>query len=170
MTSESGPGPFRLVRVAWDDPRAVALRQSMDLELVARYTTPDSPELQPGALAALAVDPADVRATVLVLDADATPIAHGAIRMLGGEWEVKRVIVAGDQRGRGVGRAVMVELEGLAWAGGARRVILQTGDRQPEAVALYRRLGYTPIPIYEPYVEAIPFSRCFEKISPGLLP
>ncbi|WP_255359407.1 hypothetical protein [Frondihabitans sp. PAMC 28766] len=41
--------------------------------------------------------------------------------------------------------------------------MLQTGDRQPDAVRLYERFGYTPIPVYEPYVEAIPFSLCYEK-------
>lgn len=34
---------------------------------------------------------------------------------------------------------------------------------QPEAVALYSKLGYTPISLFEPYATAIPFSLCFEK-------
>ena len=76
---------------------------------------------------------------------------------------MKRVIVVDGQRGRGIGRALMNRLEQIAAAGGARRLILQTGNRQPDAVALYERVGYTPIPIYEPYVETIPFSLCFEK-------
>ena len=66
--------------------------------------------------------------------------------------------------GRGIGRALMNHLEQLAIAGGAPRLILQTGDRQPDAVALYERVGYTPIPIYEPYIETIPNSFCFEKV------
>jgi hypothetical protein len=40
-----------------------------------------------------------------------------------------------------------------------------TGDRQPDAVRLYEREGYTPIPIFPPY-EELPFSRCFEKVLP----
>jgi len=47
---------------------------------------------------------------------------------------------------------------------GALRLILQTGSKQPDAVALYEKIGYTPIPIYEPYIEAIPHSFCFEKL------
>jgi hypothetical protein len=35
---------------------------------------------------------------------------------------------------------------------------------QPEVVARFARLGYTPIPLYEPYVETMPTSMCFEKI------
>jgi ribosomal protein S18 acetylase RimI-like enzyme len=104
-----------------------------------------------------------VLATVLVLDPDATAIAHGALRLLHGDWEVKRVIVAGNQRGRGVGRALMAELERIARAGQARRLVLQTGPRQPEAVSLYEALRYTPIPVYEPYAAALPDSFCFEK-------
>ena len=56
----------------------------------------------------------------------------------------------------------MAELERIAAERGAQRLILQTGDRQPEAVTLYERIGYTRIPIYAPYLE-ISFSQCFEK-------
>ena len=57
----------------------------------------------------------------------------------------------------------MLELERIARSADVRRLILQTGDRQPEAVGLYEALGYTPIPIYDPYAETMPFSLCFEK-------
>jgi GNAT superfamily N-acetyltransferase len=159
---------FTLDSVLWDDPRAVELRRLMDLEMTARYTDPDA-EPEPAEwvarrTAALAVHPEDVRATVLVLDADGTPLAHAVLRELRGDWEVKRVIVTAASRGRGIGRALMAHLEVLARAGGAPRLILQTGNRQPDAVALYEKVGYTPIPIYEPYVETIPFSLCYEKV------
>lgn len=55
-------------------------------------------------------------------------------------------------RGTGASRALMAELERLASARGAARLILQTGDRQPEAIALYQRIGYAPIEVFEPYV------------------
>ncbi|RFA19126.1 hypothetical protein B7R25_12960 [Subtercola boreus] len=138
----------------------------MDVEMGARYHTPGVP-MDPAVQAVLTLDPAEVSATVLVIADGAgagVPIAHAALRMLRGEWEVKRVIVDGGQRGLGVGRALMNELERIVReeAPGAPRMILQTGDRQPDAVALYTRLGYTPIPIYEPYIRAIPNSLCFE--------
>lgn len=159
----TGPG-FTLARVEWADPRAVDLRGRMDVEMRGRYTRPSSPALAEQVRRALTVDPADVLATVLALDREGTAIAHAALRTLRGEWEVKRVVVDSDHRGRGVGQAVMTELEAIARPRHARRLILQTGDRQPEAVALYERLGYTPIPIYQPYVLAIPFSLCFQKV------
>jgi len=159
---------FTFENVLWDDPRAVRLRAVMDAEMTVRYANytaePESDETKARRIASLAVDPADVRAVVLVLDDDGTPIAHAALRELRGDWEVKRVIVSDAHRGRGIARALMNELESLATAAGVGRLILQTGDRQPDAVAVYERVGYTPIPIYEPYVETIPNSLCFEKV------
>ena len=159
---------YRFEPVAWDDPRAVELRRLMDVEIFARYAAPvDAPEpaeIVERRRVALRVDPADVRATVLAIDPEGTPVAHAALRELRGDWEVKRVVVGPGERGRGLGRALMLELERIAAAAQVTRLILQTGDRQPDAVALYRALGYTPIPIYDPYAETMPFSMCFEKI------
>lgn len=154
-------------RTTWDDPRAVALRSAMDVEMNARYAARRGvdPALDREIVKALAVDPRDIVATVLISDGAGTPVAHAALRDLHGEREVKRVVVASSHRGLGLGRALMSELEAIALEGGARRLILQTGDQQPEAVSLYERLGYTPIPIYEPY-GAMTFSLCFEKALP----
>lgn len=150
--------------VSWTDERAVALQRILEEDLHGRYAH----HLQPGpgrdaALSALAVDPDDVQATVLAVSAENGPVGHAALRSLNGEWEVKRVVVLESERGRGVASMLMGQIEAIAARGGAPRVILQTGDRQPEAVALYSKLGYTPIPVYEPYATAIPFSLCFEK-------
>ena len=159
---------FTFENVSWDDHRAVRLRSVMDAEMSVRYANytrePEPAEVTARRMASLAVDPADVRAVVLVLDDDGTPIAHAALRELRGDWEVKRVIVSDAHRGRGIARALMNHLESLARAAGVSRLILQTGDRQPDAVAVYERVGYSPIPIYEPYVETIPNSLCFEKV------
>lgn len=159
---------YTFENVHWDDARAVHLRSVMDAEMALRYAgytaEPESEQTRARRVASLAVDPADLRAVVLAVDQDGTAIAHAALRVLRGDWEVKRVIVAEGNRGRGLARALMNRLETLAREGGARRLVLQTGDRQPDAVAVYERVGYTPIPIYEPYVETIPNSLCFEKV------
>jgi GNAT superfamily N-acetyltransferase len=161
--SASSAPTFRLEHVEWDDPRAVELRRLMVVEMDLRYSVPGRAGNSDDINKALAVDPADVRATVLALDADGTPIGHAALRVLNGEREVRRVIVSGDQRGRGVGTALMAEVERVAREEGAARIILQTGEKQPESVAMYGRLGYTRIPVYEPYVASMPNSLCFEK-------
>ncbi|MBC7724165.1 MAG: GNAT family N-acetyltransferase [Burkholderiaceae bacterium] len=159
------PNPaFRFVRVDYVDPRAVALRAVMDEEMTERYHFPGDPPMSDTVARALAVDTAHIAATVLVIDGTGDAIAHAALRRHGGEWEVKRVIVRGAARGRGAGRSLMTELERIARSQGATRLILQCGDRQPEAVALYTGLGFTPIPVYEPYLSGIPNSLCFEKV------
>ena len=163
--STSAPTPLHLERVAFDDPRAVALRDAMDAEMTVRYPRDvvDPVDVVEARTAALTVHPENVRATVLLLDDGGAAVGHALVQDRDGEWEVKRVVVADGQRGRGVGRRLMAEIEAVAREGGAHRLILQTGDRQPDAVALYEKIGFTRIPTYEPYVTTIPQSICFEK-------
>ena len=165
------PAPHvpEIQHVEWTDPRAVAMRALMDAEMHVRYglDSPADAELSAEIERALAVDETTVVDTVLLVD-EGVAVAHAGLRMLstdsGQEWEVKRVIVDGSQRGRGLGRAVMTEIIAIARRGGARRLILQAGDRQPEAVGLYTSLGFTPIPVYAPYAEVMPQSLCFELV------
>lgn len=167
MNERPTPPALTVEHVDWNDPRAQALRDSMEVEMSARYADKNSalsPEEEDALHRALSVDPALVFVTVLISDTDGVPVGHAALRDLGGEWEMKRVIVDASRRGAGIGALLMTELEAAARKGGARRIILQTGDRQPEAVRLYERSGYTPIPIYEPYVSTIPFSLCYELV------
>jgi GNAT superfamily N-acetyltransferase len=105
--------------VAWTDPRAVALREVMDAEMQVRYglDDPADAELTAAIHRALAVDEATVMDTVLLVD-DGVAVAHAGLRMLetdsGSEWEIKRVIVDGTRRGRGLGRTLMAEVARVA--------------------------------------------------------
>ncbi|GMA24445.1 N-acetyltransferase [Luteimicrobium album] len=161
-------GDVRLVTVDWDDPRAVALRAAMDAEVGPRYADRRRPreaaryESVPGTQ----VDPAELVATLLALDAGGEAVGHAALRRLDGELEVKRVFVVPSARGTGVAVQIMLALEDVARQWGAARVVLQTGTRQPEAVGLYTKLGYRPIPVYPPYT-ALPPSLCFAKSLSG---
>jgi GNAT superfamily N-acetyltransferase len=65
--------------------------------------------------------------------------AHGA------DAELKRMFTRPAARGRGVARAVLAAIEKSAREGGCKRVILETGDKQPEAIALYLDCGYERI-------------------------
>ncbi|WP_285042089.1 GNAT family N-acetyltransferase [Plantibacter sp. LMC-P-059a] len=156
--------PASIESVSWDDERAVRLRAAMDEEMGARYASAwedwDSEAAQ-RAQAAFTVDPADIRVTFLAL-VDGEPVGHAALRRLGEEWELKRVVTLPGHRGRGVSRLLIAAVEDAARAEGAERLILQTGDRQPEAVRLYEWLGYESIPIYSPY-EVIPMSLCYAR-------
>jgi len=156
--------------VDWHDERAVALRAAMDDEIGPRYAevfAAFDEETQAVLAEDFAVDPATIVDVILVVDAAGKPVGHAALRALGEELEVKRVFVDRRARGQGASRALMAELERLALARGASRLILQTGDRQPEAIALYERIGYRAIEIFPPYAR-FPASRCFAKPLPGL--
>jgi GNAT superfamily N-acetyltransferase len=167
--SLSHASTVEIQHVDWSDPRAVALREVMDAEMQVRYglRSPADAELSAAIGRALAVDESTVVDTVLIVD-DGVAVAHAGLRRLatdsGSEWEVKRVIVDGTRRGRGLGRTLMTEIIAVARREGAKRIILQTGDRQPESVGLYTSLGFTPIPVYAPYAELMPQSLCFELV------
>ncbi len=66
-------------------------------------------------------------------------------RRHGADAELKRMFTAEAARGRGAARRILAAIEESARAAGCRRVILETGDRQPEAIALYTSAGYRRI-------------------------
>lgn len=77
--------------------------------------------------------------------------------------EVKRMYVPPDQRGNGIASFVLSALEEWAKEMGYKRCVLETGKRQPEAIALYKKNGYTITPNYGQYI-GIANSVCFEKV------
>lgn len=160
---------WHIEEVSVDDPRAAALRAQLDAELDERYAhvvRDEPPELTAAREDALRVHAEDVVATFVAVDDDSgVPIGHVLLRRLGEEWELKRLIVAANGRRRGVGRALTNAVVERARLGGADRVILQSGEAQPESLALYARAGFRPIPVYEPYAATMPNSLCFELVS-----
>jgi putative acetyltransferase len=79
-----------------------------------------------------------------------------------GEAELKRMFVAPEARGRRIGSQILEALESAGKAKGVRVIRLETGVRQPESLALYRRHGYTERGPFGKY-ERDPLSRYFEK-------
>ena len=153
-------GQSRVVPVSWNDPDAVLLRAALSDELSARYADREAdPDHLPKEMA---VRPETV-VYVGVSYRRGTPTGHIALRRLGGEFELKNMYVVPNARGTGVSNALLAAVEEAARRSGARRIILQTGDRQPEAVALYERQGYSRIAIFPPY-EKLAYSYCFEKV------
>jgi len=76
--------------------------------------------------------------------------------------EVKRMFVKPEFRGKGIARKVLGELEKWTAELGFANCILETGKRQPEAIALYRSSGYELIPNYGQYVN-VETSVCMKK-------
>jgi putative acetyltransferase len=95
--------------------------------------------------------------------------AGGEALGCGGVWlhrdyaEIKRVYVRPAARGLGIARRIMAALEAEARAAGMRLARLETGVRQPEALGLYRALGYVECFAFGDYPADDPLSVFMEK-------
>lgn len=139
---------LRICREGLESAIAQALIAALNAELSERYPEDDSAnhfrldghEVAPG------------RGTFLVAYDESVPIGCGAVRRIDeGVAELKRMYVAPAMRGRGVGRALLAALEAEARQLGVTRLVLETGPRQPEAIALYEREGFVSIPAFGEY-------------------
>jgi putative acetyltransferase len=101
--------------------------------------------------------------TVVVAYLDDEPAGCGCFKPYdAGAVEVKRMFVRPDARGNGISKMVLSELETWAHSLGYKYTVLETGEKQVEALSLYPKSGYLPIPKYGPYVD-LPDSICFRK-------
>jgi GNAT superfamily N-acetyltransferase len=101
---------------------------------------------------------------VVVAFYDGHHVGCGAIKEFQNDgMEIKRMYVDPTSRGKGIAKQILTELEKWAVELGYTKCILETGQRQVEAVALYKRCGYYSIPNYEPYTN-MENSVCFEKV------
>lgn len=99
----------------------------------------------------------------IVILIENTPVACGAIKRFDkASAEVKRMYTLPETRGKGIATQVLLALETWAKDLGYEFTILETGKRQPEAIALYQKKGYEIIPNYGQY-EGIDNSVCFKK-------
>ncbi|MEI7029376.1 GNAT family N-acetyltransferase [Streptomyces pratensis] len=132
------PRPF-------DHPDAVKLNDQVQLEYAERYG--DEGDITP-------LDPSMFLPPrglyLLTYDELGRPVATGGWRTqnhndegyLDGDAEIKRMFVVPEDRGRGLARRMLAALEDDARAAGRLRMVLETGDQQPEAIALYASSGY----------------------------
>lgn len=105
----------------------------------------------------------DVLNHALILYESNRPIACGAIKKFDhNSAEVKRMYTCIDARGRGIATQVLIALEEWAKELGFTNTVLETGKRQPEAIALYQKNNYQIIPNYGQY-QGIENSVCFKK-------
>ncbi|MEV5335814.1 GNAT family N-acetyltransferase [Streptomyces werraensis] len=133
--------------VPYDHPDAVKLDAAVQAEYDIRYG--DGGDATP-------MDPADFRPPngiyLIAYDALGVPVASGGWRVQDaneegnrdGDAELKRMYVVEDMRGRGLARRILAALEEDARAAGRVRMVLETGTKQPEAIALYTSSGYEP--------------------------
>jgi GNAT superfamily N-acetyltransferase len=137
---------------------AQALIAALDAELTRVYPEEGANHFR--------LDPdevADGRGAFLVALQRGTPIGCGAVRRIDDRTgELKRMYVAPEARGTGVGRAMLAALEEHARSLGLVRVVLETGARQERAMRLYARAGFVRIAPFGEYVSS-PLSVCMAK-------
>ncbi len=143
-----------MIRTTSVDPAFIALTRALDADLYDRYG-PIQDQYAPFNL--LRTDTA-----VVAYDGE-LPVGCACMKPFDAEApEVKRMFVAPSHRRAGVGRALIAELEAWARELGYAAMVLETGNRQPEAVALYERCGFARVPLFGPYV-GLDYSICMRK-------
>ena len=101
---------------------------------------------------------------VVVAYEQEVPVGCGAIKYYDeNTMEVKRMYVPPEYRGKGIASIVLATLENWAKELGYKKCILETGEKQPEAIALYHKNQYNVIPNFGQYAD-VPTSVCFEKL------
>jgi GNAT superfamily N-acetyltransferase len=136
----------RPAAASWDDEEVQRLTTAQQAELRARYEGDAEPGTPPST--------ADVSVVLVARDPAGTAVGCGALRALGdGAAEVKRMYVVPEARGRGLSKVLLAGLEDVARSRGWTVLRLETGPRQPEAIALYEGAGYRPIPAFGGYVD-----------------
>ncbi|MEU5955113.1 GNAT family N-acetyltransferase [Streptomyces sp. NPDC047525] len=151
---------------SFDHPDAVELNDRVQLEYAQRYG--DEGDVTP-------LDPAMFTAPrglyLIAYDENGTPLATGGWRgheendegYAHGDAEIKRMYVTPEARGLGLARRILAALEDDARTAGRTRMVLETGTKQPEAIALYTSTGYTPAPNKFGLYRFEDLSRCFAK-------
>jgi GNAT superfamily N-acetyltransferase len=149
---------IELRREPLDGPSAGALIRALNAELTGRYPEEGATHFR--------LDPDEIaegRGAFVVAYLDGAAVGCGAVRKLDAERaELKRMYTVPAARGRGFGRVLLAALEDEARRLGVRRLVLETGERQHEAVGLYQRAGFARIPAWGEYLDS-PLSLCMGK-------
>lgn len=131
------------------------LVEQLDKDLWNRY-----PEMQAQYATFAQVGP-DLPA--VIAEDKGVPVGCGCFREYNNETvEIKRMYVKPGYRDKGIAIAILHELEKWAFEKGYKKAILETGMRQPEAIALYAKNGYALMDNFGPYAK-LSDSVCMEK-------
>lgn len=149
-------------RVDYGHPDAARLIEQVQQEYVERYGSPDESPVDP----LMFVPP---HGSFFVGYVGEEPVATGAWRHCGADRlgttrtaEIKRMYVVPAAQRRGHARRMLVHLELTAREAGYEAVVLESGNRQPEALALYASAGYVEIEGFGHYA-CSPEARSFGK-------
>jgi GNAT superfamily N-acetyltransferase len=150
------PDRVLLEEVPFDSQLAVTLIAEVQQEYVKRYGGHDETPVDVSEFA-------PPHGTFLVARVGGVAIGCAGMRRHDDTTvEVKRMFVRPEHRRRGYARRLLAAIEDTARAQGFRRVVLETGLAQPEAIALYTSAGYQPIEGFGHYKDA-PLARSFAR-------
>jgi GNAT superfamily N-acetyltransferase len=145
-------------RADLDSPQAQLLIGELNVELAAMYPEPGANHFKLDA-----EEVAAAKGAFLIGYLGVVPVACGAIRRIDTRVaEVKRMYVVPAQRGRGISRVILAALEEHAQQLEFERLVLETGTRQLEAIALYRGAGFNCIALFGEYIGS-DLSVCMAK-------
>lgn len=147
---------IRFTARPYGDPVVAAAVVELQREYVRRYGSEDETAVDGSQF-----DPPDGLFLVATID-DVLVAMGGWRRHEDAVVEIKRMYVPERMRRRGLARAMLAELERRAIDAGMRRIVLNTGTEQPEAIALYESCGYLPAPGFGFYEHA-PLARFYGK-------
>lgn len=146
---------IKLIRTTSGHPDFISLVRLLDADLARRDGDEHSFYAQYNTIAAL-------KHVVVAYD-NSKAVGCGAVKeQAPGVMEVKRMYVLPENRKGGVATLILTELELWAHELGYKTCVLETGKRQPEAIALYEKNGYRITPNYGQYI-GVDNSVCFEK-------
>ena len=103
-----------------------------------------------------------IKNVIVAYDAQ-TPVGCGCFKLYSNDSvEMKRMFVKPENRGQGISKSILSELEKWAKEEGFKYSILETGIKQFEACGLYKKFGYEIIENYGQYID-MPHSLCMKK-------
>lgn len=144
-----------IIKTNANNPQFVQLVQQLDAELAMRDGADHAYYHQFNSIESL-------HYVIVALEGN-NPVGCGAIKPFNNQaMEVKRMFVLPKHRGKGIAQHILRELEQWAALLTYNKCVLETGKKQPEAIALYQKCGYTQIENYGQYT-GIENSMCFEK-------
>jgi GNAT superfamily N-acetyltransferase len=147
---------LRLMDAGYGDELTRPLLEEVQQDLAARYGGPDETPVAPDEFT-------PPHGAFLVVTVDGAPAGCAGLRRHDDDAaELKRMYVRPAFRRRGVARWLLGAVEDRARELGYRRLLLETGEAQPEAIALYEACGYEPVPGFGHY-RCSPTSRSFAK-------
>jgi putative acetyltransferase len=161
MLRQARPRGRGMIEISNDElssDAAAALISALNAELSGQYPEPGSTHFR--------LDHDEVGqglGAFFVARLDGEPVGCGAVRRLDDETaEIKRMYVVPAMRGKGIAHRLLATLEAEARRLGVKRLVLETGDRLPAAMALYTRAGFVRIPPFGEYIGS-PLSVCMAR-------